>query len=170
MMEKAVPFVQFGRANLETALTVADITLESTERLVDLQMKTAKEALARGMRHVKAFSDVKSVEDFVALQSKAARPDLDKALEYSRNVYAVATEAQVRIGKVLKTRLSELGGDIISAADHAAKSTAGTNTALTALQSAIAGNGDRAKPATASRAGKSVSTRRPIAKRRSAKK
>jgi phasin family protein len=171
MIQNAEPFVRFGKANLETALTVADITLESTERLVALQMKTAKAALARGMRHVEALADVTNVRDFVALQSKVAQPDLDKALAFSRDVYAVATDAQERIGKILKSRLSELGGEIVTAVDQAAKSTPATDTALAALQaSAGAGNGDHRRARAAGRAGKSVASRRTRGKRKTARK
>ena len=172
MMQNSEPFVRLGKANLETALTVADITLESAEQLVDLQLRTAKDVLAQSMRHVQAFSDVRNVQDFVALQSKAVRPDLDKALAYSRDVYAVATHAQERIGQVLKSRLSELGGEIITAVDHAAKSTPDTGAALTALQSTFAGagNGDQRRARAAARTGKSAATRRTSAKRKAAKK
>jgi phasin family protein len=172
MIQTSEPFVRLGKANLETALTVADITLESAEQLVDLQLKTAKDVLAQSMRHVHAFSEVRNVQDFVALQSKAVRPDLDKALAYSRDMYAVATHAQERIGKVLKSRLSELGGEIMTAVDHAAKSTPGTDTALAALQSTFAGSGDGAhtRMRTTVRTGKSAATRRPSGKRKAAKK
>ena len=95
MSQSPESFVQFGKSNFQAALTVAGITLQSTERLVDLQMKSAKEVLEQGLRNVRALSDVKNVQDFVALQSKAAQPSLEKALAYSRDVYAVATEAQI---------------------------------------------------------------------------
>ena len=168
MIQNSAPFFQFGRATFETALTVADITFESTERLVDLQMRTAKETLAQSMRHVKAFSEVRNVQDFVALQSNAARPDLDKALAYSRDLYAVATDAQARIGKILKSRLSGMGSEIITAGDQAARSAP----ASAAIQSALARarNDEHPKARAARRTGKSAAPRRPSSKRKRSKK
>jgi len=158
MIENSEPFVRFGKSNFETAVRVADITLESVERLVDLQAQTAKEALEQSMRNVKAFSGVRNVQDFVALQAQAAQPNLEKALAYSRNVYAVATDAQERIGRVLKTHISELGGELMAVVDHGVKSAPGTKAALAAFKPPVAGNG------------KLVSSRRAVAKRKTAKK
>ena len=150
MIESSKPFVQLGKSNFETAVRVADITLESMERLVDLQAQTAKEALEQSMRNVKAYSDVRNVQDFVALQAKAAQPNIEKALAYSRNVYTVATDAQARISRVLKTHISELGGEIRSVVDHAVRSAPVAEATLAAFKPPVAGNGKLASPKLAS--------------------
>ena len=138
MIQTPEPLVQFGTSNIEAVLTVADITLRSAERLLDLQLKTAKEALAEGVRNAQAISDAKNVQDIVALQSRAAQPSLEKALAYSRDVYAVASDAQARIGKVLETCMSELSTEIMTAMDQAAKTAPGSDAALAAFKSAFA--------------------------------
>ena len=158
MIENSAPFVHFGKSNFETVVRVADITLESMERLVDLQTKTAKDALEQSIRNVNAFAAVRNVQDFVVLQSKAAQPNLERALAYSRNVYAVATDAQERISRALKTHMSGLGVEITSAVDEAARSEAAPEAVAAAFKSVIVGNGQRA-PA-----------RRMAAKRKTAKK
>ena len=66
MIHGSESFVQFGQSNFELAFTVADITLQSTERLVDLQMKTAKEALEQGLRNVHQRLAVLEAQDFLA--------------------------------------------------------------------------------------------------------
>ena len=171
MTPNTEPFVRLGTFNFETVFTVADITLRSTERLVDLQLQTAKEALEQGIRTARAFTDVKDVQDFVALQSKAAHPNLEKALAYSREVYAVATDAQERISRVFKTRISELGGEIMTAVDQAAKSAPTLETASAALPSAPvpAANVRRKTARASSKATPSAPAKR-NAKRKSAKK
>ena len=158
MIENSKPLVRFGKSNFETAVRVAGITLESVERLVDLQAQTAKEALEQSMRNVQAFSDVRNVQDFVALQAQAAQPNIEKALAYSRSVYAVATDAQERISRVLKSHISEFGGDIRAVVDHAVKSAPVTEAALAAFKPPVAGNG------------KLVSTKRAVAKHAVAKR
>ena len=172
MTQTSESFVQFGRSNFEAALTVADITLQSTERLVDLQMRTAKEALEQGVRNVKALSVVRNVHDFVALQSTAAQPSLEKALAYSRDVYAVTTDAQARISKVLKARIDKLGGEIMTAVDHAAKSAPGSEAAVAAIKSALAAgpNAHAAMTQAANRARRVVAVKRTPGKRGAAKR
>ena len=173
MIHGSESFVQFGQSNFELAFTVADITLQSTERLVDLQMKTAKEALEQGLRNVHAFSDAKNVQDLVDLQSKAAQPSLEKALDYSRDVYAVATDAQMRIGKILKTRMHEFGGAMMKAVDQAAQSAAGAETTA-ARSETVSGASNDAHAAVPQRANhtkrKAVVAKRTFGKRKAAKK
>ena len=132
-------FVQFSKSSIEAALTFANITIQSTERLMDLQMKTAKDALDQSMKSAKALSDVKSVQDLVALQSTAAQPSIEKALAYSRSFYEVASDAQVRINKLLEARMSALSGDLVAAMDKAVKTApAGSESAFAAFKSALA--------------------------------
>jgi phasin family protein len=132
------PFVQLGKSNIEAALSVANITLQSTERLMDIQLRTAKDALDQGLRSAKALTDVKNIQDLVALQSVAAQPNLEKALDYSRSLYAVASDAQVRINKVVEARISEISGEVKTAMDKVANSTpAGSEAAFAAFKSAF---------------------------------
>ena len=172
MTQTSEPFVQFGRSNFEAALIVADITLQSTERLVDLQMRTAKEALEQGLRNVKALSTVRNMQEFIALQSTASQPSLEKALAYSRDVYAVTTDAQARISKVLKTRIDALGGEIMTAVDHAAKSRPGSEATIAAITSALAAgpNAHAAMTQPASRSRRVVAVKRTPGKRGAAKR
>jgi len=139
MYQAPEQLVQFSKASLEAALSIANITIQSTERLMDLQMKTAKDALDQSMKSAKALTDVKSVQDLVALQSSAAQPNMEKALAYSRSLYEVASDAQVRIGKLVETRMAALGGDLMTAMDKAVKTApAGSESAFAAFKSAIA--------------------------------
>jgi phasin family protein len=139
MYQAPEQFVQFSKSSLEAALTLANITLQSTERLMDLQLKTAKEALDQSMKSAKALSDVKNVQDFVALQSASTQPGMEKVMEYSRTLYEVASDAQSRINKVMEARMAEFSGDFMAAVDKAVKTApAGSETAFAAFKSAMA--------------------------------
>jgi phasin family protein len=132
-------FIQIGQSSIETALTVANITLQSTERLLDLHMKTAKEALDESMRSAKALSEAKNVQDMVALQSTAAQPGIDKAIAYSRGLYEVASQAQAEINKLVEAQMAQVNDGFIAALDKAAKAApAGSEPAFAAFKSAMA--------------------------------
>jgi phasin family protein len=131
-------FLQLGTSSIEAALTVANITLQSTERLLDLNLKTAKEALDESLRNAKALTEAKNVQDFVALQSNAAQPGIDKALAYSRGVYEVATQAQSELNKLVEARIAQVNEQLIAALEKAAKSApAGSEPAFAAFKSAV---------------------------------
>ena len=86
MYQSPEQFMQFGKSSLEAALSLANITLQSTERLVGLQMKTVKDALDESIKSAKALSDVKNVQDLMSLQSTTAQPSLEKVVPYSKRV------------------------------------------------------------------------------------
>ena len=138
MYQSPDQFMQLGKSSIEAALSLANITLQGAERLVGLQLKTAKEALDEGMRNAKALSDVKSMQDLIALQS-SAQPGIEKALAYSRSVYEVASETQSQINKVLEDRMAKVSGEFVAAVDKAVKNApAGSESALAAFKSAVA--------------------------------
>ena len=54
--------ISFNKANLEMALKFAGVALEGTERLLDLQMRAAKSALADGIQSARALASARDVE------------------------------------------------------------------------------------------------------------
>jgi phasin family protein len=132
-------FMQLGKSSIEAALTVATITLQSTERLLDLNLKTAKDALDESIRSAKALSEAKNVQDIVALQSSAAQPGIDKAIAYSRGLYEVASQAQSEINKLIEARMARVSEELGAALDKAAKAApAGSEPAIAVFKSAMA--------------------------------
>ena len=139
MYQSPEHFIQLGKSSIEAALSVANITLQGAERLVGLQLKTAKEALDEGMRSARALSDVKNMQDLITLQSTSAQPGIEKALAYSRSLYEVASETQLQINKVLEDRMSKVSGEFVAAVDKVVKNApAGSESALAAFKSAVA--------------------------------
>lgn len=131
--------MQLSKAGFEAALNVANITLQSTERLLDLNLKTAKEALDESLRSAKALTEVRNVQDLVALQSNVAQPNIDKALAYSRELYEVASQAQGEISKLVEAQIAQLNEEMLAALDKAAKAApAGSEPAFAAFKSALA--------------------------------
>lgn len=139
MYQPPEQFMQFGKSSLEAALSLANITLQGTERLVGLQLKTAKEALDESIRSAKALSDVRNVQELINLQSTTAQPNLEKVMAYSRSLYEVAAETQTQLSKLLEERMSKVSGDLVAAMDKAVKTApAGSETAVAAFKSAVA--------------------------------
>jgi phasin family protein len=138
MQQAPERLLQLGTSSIEAALGVANITLQSTERLLDLNLKTAKAALDESLRNAKALTEAKNVQDVVALQSSAAQPGIDKALAYSRSVYEVATQAQTELAKLVEARRMQVNEELIAALDKAAKAApAGSEPAFAVFKSAM---------------------------------
>jgi phasin family protein len=128
-----------NKENLETVLEFAGITAAGAEKLVDLQLKTAKAAFAEAVKSVKAVAAAKDVQELTDIQTSITQPAAEKTLAYARSVYAVVAETQAELSKFFEDRVAELNKNVVTAMEKAAKSApAGSEVAVSAMKSAMA--------------------------------
>jgi phasin family protein len=128
-----------NRANVEAALRLAGVALDGAERLIDLQLKTAKSALADSMQSARALTSVRDFEQFAALKETVLQPSFEKATAYAKQVYDVAAETQADLGKVMEEQVSEFNKQVIAALDQLVKTApAGSEFGIAAMKSTLA--------------------------------
>lgn len=127
-----------NKAGVETFMTIANATFAGAERLAALNLNAARSFVEDSAANTRALLAVKDVEEMVSLQKSLAQPDTDKATDYSRKVYEIATQTQGVLSQVVETQMSELNKNLTLALDKALKSApAGSDLAVNALRSAI---------------------------------
>ncbi|HVS25885.1 MAG TPA: phasin family protein [Burkholderiales bacterium] len=131
-------FPELNKNTLENTLRFAKITMESAERLVKLQLETAKQAIEENAKNAKALSEVKDLQEVVALRTKLAEAGVEKALDYSRSVYEVAAQAQTELAKLFEESLSAYTKDLVGAIEKTSKNAPGSEMAVAALKSTMA--------------------------------
>src|SRR5258707_15750379 len=97
MFQAPEQFMALNKANLEAAVRFAGIALEGAERMLELQLKTAKSAFADGVQQAKAFTEIKDVQELAQLKNTIAQPAIEKATSYVKSIYDVATATQSEI-------------------------------------------------------------------------
>lgn len=128
-----------NKENLESFISLAGIMFVSTEKLIDLNVKTAKAAFADAAKTAKSLSGAKDVQELTDVQTTFVQPAADKFTAYGRGVYAVASETQADLTKFFEERIGELNKNFVTALDKAAKSApAGSDVAVAAVKSAVA--------------------------------
>ena len=65
-------FAELNKSNVEQATRLAAIALENTEKLMKLNLATAKNAWAQSVESAQAVASVKDVQDLFALRAKLA--------------------------------------------------------------------------------------------------
>jgi phasin family protein len=146
-------FTAFGRAQLDTVLTLAGFAAASTEKLVDFQIRTAKAQFADAVTHARAFASAKDAQAVGELATAYSQPLTEKAVSYSRELYALTASTQGEFAKLLDEHFTALNKQVSSFVDNAAKSApAGSEAAVSAVKSAIAAAGQAYEALT--RAGK----------------
>ena len=127
-----------GKAQLDAALRFAAIAAESAEKLVDLQLKSARTAFSEGAKNAKAFPEVKDIAGLPAWTSASFQPGFDKATTYARGLYDLASGTQSEINALLEGHVAELNKQVTAALDAAAKSApAGSEALIPALKSVL---------------------------------
>jgi phasin family protein len=138
MYQAPEQLLALNKANLEAAVRIAGIALEGTERMLELQLKTAKSVFADGVQQAKALAEVKDIQEFARFKNTLAQPTLEKATSYAKSIYDVATATQSEIGKLVEEQVSAFNKQVVTGLDKIVKSApAGSEVAVAAVKSAI---------------------------------
>ncbi len=128
-----------NKEHLEAFISLAGILFIGAEKLIDLNVKTAKANFADAAKSAKALTGLKDVQEFTDIQSTFVQPAADKVAAYGRGIYAVASETQADLAKFFEERMAEANKSFVTALDKAAKSApAGSDVAVAAVKSAVA--------------------------------
>ena len=132
-------FTELNQAGVDGALRFSQVALDNTERLIKVQLEASKAAIEDGVKNAKAVSEVKDLQELIALRAKLAEASVEKALSYGRSIYEAASEAQAEFTKLVEETLSAYSKGVANFVDRAAKSApAGSDVAVTALRSTVA--------------------------------
>jgi phasin family protein len=139
MYQAPEQILALNKASLEVAVRMAAIALESTERLMNLQMKAARTAVAESAEAAKTLAGVKDLHHFAALQDNIAQPALEKATAYAKGVYDVAANTQAEFGKIVDEQVAEYNKQVVAILDRMVKNApAGSEVGIAAFKSGIA--------------------------------
>ena len=131
--------VATNKENLETAIAFAGITAAGAEKLIEVQLRTAKTFFADAVKNAKALASVKDVQELSEIQAAIAQPLTDKITTYGRSVYAVIAETQAELNKFFEARIAETNKSFVTVLDQAVKNApAGSDVAVAAVKSAMA--------------------------------
>lgn len=100
-------FLDLYRASLKTATEFMKTSLEQTERFQQQQLQMVKSALEESSRSGNQASEVKSLDDIVALNSKRAGNQLERVAEFWSNWWRVAGDAQKSMIDQMQSQLGQ---------------------------------------------------------------
>lgn len=132
-------FASANKAAVDALLTVANTALASAERVAALNLNTARAALADGAANAKSLLAVKDAQDLVETQKAIAQPAVQKAVSYSQDIYAITTDTQQALAKMVEAQFADFRKNVADlVAQASTKAPAGSEVAVAAMQSAFA--------------------------------
>jgi phasin family protein len=138
MYQTPEQLIALNKTNVDAAVRLANVALKSVEKLVGLQMETAKAAFADSANSVRALAEAKDAQDLVALRDRILQPTLEKASVYARNVYDVAASTQSELNKLIEMQIADINKSVVTALDKTVSNApAGSEFAVAAIRSAV---------------------------------
>ena len=132
-------FADIGKTNYANAVKLAALSLENAEKIVKLNMNTAKLALAQGVENAQAVASVKDVQELLALRSKMTESGVQTATGYSKTLYELAAEAQAEYTAFAEEAWASYTKGVAAFVDKASKSApAGSESGFNAFKSTFA--------------------------------
>jgi phasin family protein len=131
-------FAATQKASLETLFGLSNTAVEGAVKLAELNIQTARSAVADGQEHAQAVLSSKDPQSFLALQAAFAQSAAEQAIAYGRSIYGIASATQAEFALAAQAQIEQQQRAAQSFVDNAAKNApAGSESAVAALKSAF---------------------------------
>jgi phasin family protein len=129
---------EFAKSGFNFALFFANTTFDGIERLSLLNLAAARSVFESSVANMTTLMGAKDVQSFVNLQQSIASPSIEKGMEYSRNVIAIASETKDKIAKEVEVQVADNNAKVSGMVEKAlASAPAGSEVAVAAVKTAI---------------------------------
>jgi phasin family protein len=113
-------------------------TFDSMEKLIALNLATAKGSLAESTETARALLSIKDPQAFVSLTTSKVQPSAEKALAYGREVTAIIRGTSAEFSKAAESQIVEANRKVLSLVDEVSKNApAGSEQYVSAMKTAI---------------------------------
>jgi len=146
MFEKPEDLAAFGKGGLETALKFAQISMDSAERMMKLQLEAARTSFEENSKTAKALTEARDPQQLMSLRTKLAEQSVEKMLTYCKSVYEVASATQAEVSRLMEQAMTSHSKEVMEAIEKVMKAAPGGasdaavsafKTAMSATQSAM---------------------------------
>jgi hypothetical protein len=100
-------FIDLYRAGIRSAAEMMKASLEQTERLQQQQLQLIRSALEENTRSGSQASDVKSLDDIVAFNSRLAGAQLERVTEFWANWWRAAGDTQKSMIEQMQSQMGQ---------------------------------------------------------------
>ena len=138
-MMTAEQILSAQKSNVEILFGLTTKAFEGVEKLVELNLQTAKAAMGEAADATRAALSVKDAQELMALQAGLLQPVAEKAAAYSRHVYEIAASTNAEVTRVAEATATDAQTKFMAVVDTAVKNApAGTENAVALVKSAVA--------------------------------
>jgi len=138
-MIKVEQVVSTQKTNIDTLFSLTGKAFEGVEKLIELNLSTAKTAMTEAAQTIKLALSAKDPQELVALQTSLLQPAAEMAAAYGSKVYEIATSTGAEVTRVVEAQSAEAQAKFMAIVDAAVKNApAGTENGVALVKSAVA--------------------------------
>lgn len=127
-----------NKNNVDAVLSIATAQFAAMQKLAGLQSAALKSMFEDSIANTRALAGAKDMQELVSLQQTFAQPAVEKAVAFSKSVYAITVEANTELSKFAESKTSELNQNFVSLLDKASKNApAGSDVGVAAVKSML---------------------------------
>ncbi len=99
-------FTELHRKNMETAMRLAQLSIDNSQRVMALQAELAKTLFDSSVSSAKAQAAVKNPQDLMRLQADYARDTAQRVVEMAKQVAEIGNSARSEFSHLLTEQLA----------------------------------------------------------------
>lgn len=127
------------KAQMDATFGLTAKAFESVEKLVELNLQTAKTSLAEAAETAQTLLSVKDMQELLAIQAGLMQPAAEKAAAYGRHLSDIFSGASAEAGKLAEATMADGQKQVLALVDNAVKNApAGSESAVALVKSAVA--------------------------------
>ncbi len=115
MYKKSEQFSELQRKNMETGIKLAKISIDSSQRIVALQVEVAKQLLQDSIENAKALVAVKDPQQAVTLQTRFAQETTKKMMEIAHEIAEISSASRAEFSHLLTEQLASGSKEMVAA-------------------------------------------------------
>ena len=132
-------FTEIQRKNMEAAMRLAQISIDNSQRIMELQSSLARDLFQNSVEQTKLQATSKDPQDIVKLRAQYAQDTTQKMIAAAQQVAEIGNSARVEFSRLLTEQLAAGSQDVVDAFQSFFKSLPGQNTSmLETMQQAMA--------------------------------
>jgi hypothetical protein len=101
-------FFEIYRAQLKSAADMMTVTLENTRRMQQQQLDALQSAIEGQSKSVRELSEVRTVDELMALQTRLAGTQVERAMDFWSRVWRAAGDNQLAMIGQAQSQLGQV--------------------------------------------------------------
>jgi phasin family protein len=107
MYSSPAQIVELHKSNVDALNTLGHAVFNASEKLVGLNLAVARAVMQEAAEATRTLLGARDIQELMSLSSALGQPALEKAVDYSRNVYAIATGTGAEITRIVEAQIND---------------------------------------------------------------